>query len=196
MGPDVHCSATVAALTEARVLAPVRNNANFDELRQQHVSARNRPDHATSRYSWMRLPRTSDRRSCSAFDVADQARSHVGLGWWALTEVCPWCSDGSLDHPDTFRGEDGSGELRASVADEELDGVRLLGELHANVASLLGHPLADRMSRHTGNSDQAHVVVDEEEHVESAEQHRVDAQEVAGHQALRLGGEKLRPCWP
>lgn len=86
MGPDVHCSATVAALTEARVSAPVRNNANFDELRQQRVSARNRPDHATSRYSWMRLPRTSDRRSSSAFDVADQARSHVGLGWWALTE--------------------------------------------------------------------------------------------------------------
>ena len=40
------------------------------------------------------------------------------------------------------------------------------------------------------------VVVDEEEHVEPAEQHGVDAEEVARDQALRLSGEELRPGWP
>ena len=39
-------------------------------------------------------------------------------------------------------------------------------------------------------------MVDEEEHVEPAEEHGVDAEEVAGDQALRLRGEELRPGWP
>ena len=39
-------------------------------------------------------------------------------------------------------------------------------------------------------------MVDEEEHVEPTEEHRVDAEEVAGEPALRLRCEELRPGWP
>ena len=45
-----------------------------------------RPGFATSRYSWMRPPRTSVRRRCSSVDVADGARSRLGLGRCALTQ--------------------------------------------------------------------------------------------------------------
>jgi hypothetical protein len=47
-------------------------------------------------------------------------------------------------------GEDrveGRGEVRAAVADHELDPVRLLAEVHEEVACLLGDPLPSRMPR-------------------------------------------------
>jgi hypothetical protein len=39
---------------------------------------------------------------------------------------------------------------------------RLLGELHAEVAGLLGHPVGDRIGSHAGDPDGPGVVVDEE----------------------------------
>ena len=52
--------------------------------------------------------------------------------------VRPWRPDRGLDDPDALCGEDGvegSGELGVSVPDEELDCVRLLGEVYADVAA-------------------------------------------------------------
>ena len=70
---------------------------------------------------------------------------------------------------------------------------RLVGEVHREVAGLLGHPVGDRLGGHAGDPDKARVVVDEHEDVEPAEEHRVDMEEVARHQSLRLCGKELRP---
>jgi hypothetical protein len=77
-----------------------------------------------------------------------------------------------LDDPDVFCGKHGikgSAELRVSVTDQELHHVRLISELHTEVAGLLAHPVADRISRHASNPDSPGVVVDEEKHVDPAE---------------------------
>lgn len=93
VGPDVHCSATVATLTEPRVLAPERNNANFDERRQQRVSARNLwvpKTHPSSsgRESVLVDDAAQDVGSSEMFgvDVAGEGRSGVGVGRCALAE--------------------------------------------------------------------------------------------------------------
>jgi hypothetical protein len=51
------------------------------------------------------------------------------------------------------------------------------------------------MSRNASNPDGPGVVVDEIEHIEPAERHGVDAEEVASDQTLRLSGDELRPGW-
>ena len=81
------------------------------------------------------------------------------------------------------------------VTDEELDRVRLLGELHRDGAGPLGHPARVRLGRHAGDPDEAHVVVDEVT-LEPSHEHGVDAEEVAGEHALGLYGEELRPRLP
>ncbi len=124
-----------------------------------------------------------------------RAVTHESLG----DGVRPWRPDRSLDDPDALCGQDrveGSAELCVSVTDEELDRVRLLGELQADVAGLLGHPVSGRLGGHAGDPVSPDVVVDEEEHVEPAEQHGVDAEEVAIDQALRLSGEDSAQVGP
>jgi len=87
--------------------------------------------------------------------------------------VGPGCPNGALDDPGALCGEDsveGGGELGVAIADEELDGVRLLGELDRNVAGLLGHPTSDRVRRDAGDPHETRVVVDGHEDVEPAEE--------------------------
>ena len=106
---------------------------------------------------------------------------------------------GGLDYPRILGGEDGvegGGELCVAIADEELDRARALGEVHRQVAGLLGHPVGDWVSRDAGDADEERVMVDEHEDVEPAEKNGVDVEEVTGHQSLRLRGEELRPGWP
>jgi len=74
------------------------------------------------------------------------------------------------------------------VTDQELDGIRQLGELHANIAGLLGYPVGGWLGGHAGEPAGPGVVVNEEEYVKPAEQHGVDAEEVAGDETLRLSG--------
>ncbi len=91
----------------------------------------------------------------------------------ALTDgVGPGRSDRALDDPGALRGEDGvagSGELDVAIVDEELDSARLVGELHREVAGLLGHPRGRRFGRDAGDTHEAPVVMDEHEHVEPAQ---------------------------
>ncbi len=106
------------------------------------------------------------------------------------------CSNWGLDGPDAVGGEDGvegAGELRIAIADEELDRRCLVGELHREVSSLLGDPVDDRRGGDSGDSYETAVVVDEDEHVEPTEEHRVDVEEVARDQTLGLCSEELRP---
>ena len=48
----------------------------------------------------------------------------------------------------------------------------------------MAHPVGTRLGGHAGDPDGPGVVVDEEQHVEPAEQHGVDAQEVASDQPV------------
>src|SRR5919201_1055101 len=92
-----------------------------------------------------------------------------------------------LDDPDPFAAEDlveGPAVLAVAVADQEADA--LLGEVEAEVARLLGHPLASRIARAAGEPDATAPVCDEKEHVEATEQDRLDCEEVAGDDAGRL----------
>ena len=84
------------------------------------------------------------------------------------------------------------GELGVTVPDEELDRARPLGELHGEVAGLLGHPVHDLLGGHAGDPHQARVMVDEDEHVARPEQHRLDGEEVTSDDALGLSTQQ--PC--
>ena len=57
--------------------------------------------------------------------------------------VRPWRPDRSLDDPRAIAGEyliEGRGELAVAVADQELEAVRPLAEVHEQIAGLLGGP--------------------------------------------------------
>jgi len=80
--------------------------------------------------------------------------------------VGPGCSDGGGDDSGALRGEDGvegGGELGVAIADEELDGVRLGGELHRDVAGLLGDSAGEWVRSDAGDPRETRVVVDEHE---------------------------------
>jgi hypothetical protein len=60
-------------------------------------------------------------------------------------------------------GEDGvecGGEVRAAVADHELDPVRLLAEVHEEVTGLLGGPFPGRMQGDSEDADAPGGVLD------------------------------------
>jgi hypothetical protein len=91
--------------------------------------------------------------------------------------VRPRGLDGGLDDPGALGGEggvEGGGEFGIPISDEELDSVRLLGELHRRVAGLLVHPAGQRIRSDAGDPDATRVVMDEHEDVEPAEENRVD----------------------
>ena len=55
-----------------------------------------------------------------------------------------------------------------------------LRECRAHVASLLENPISYRVRRDPRDVDPSGVQLDEEKHVEAAEQHGVDGEEVTG----------------
>jgi hypothetical protein len=116
-------------------------------------------------------------RPSSVEALASQGADH------ALTDcVGSGCPDRALYDPDAVGSKDGvegSGELGVPISDDERDCACLFGELHREVASLLGHPAGDRLGGHTGDPHEARVVVDEHEDVEPAEENAVDMEEVA-----------------
>ena len=64
------------------------------------------------------------------------------------------------------------------------------------VAGLLGDPWPRRVARDAGKMDAPRLELDEEQHVDAAQQDRVDAEEVAGEDPSRLGVEELAPGRP
>src|SRR4051812_31150662 len=66
--------------------------------------------------------------------------------------------------------------LAVAVANQEADA--LVGELEAEVPRLLGHPLAGRILRAAREPDAAARMSDEEEHIEAAQENRLDREEV------------------
>ena len=55
-----------------------------------------------------------------------------------------------------------------------------LGEHHGQVAGLLDHPLSGGIGGDPAHVDPSGVELNEEEHVEATQQHRIDGEEVAG----------------
>ena len=79
--------------------------------------------------------------------------------------------------------------------DEELGCSGALAKIRGEVASLLDDPLPRRVGGDASQVDPSSVDLDEEQHVEASEQHRVDGEEVAGQHGPRLRSQELRPGW-
>lgn len=74
----------------------------------------------------------------------------------------PRGADRSLDDPDALAGEDGvegRGDFVVAVAEQELGSRCPFGEVGADVSGLLGHPGPDGFGRHTGETNEAGVVL-------------------------------------
>src|SRR3954465_9040912 len=65
------------------------------------------------------------------------------------------------------------GELRVPIAEQEPPPVDTLVELHQQVTGLLDDPATGRVGRDTDNVDPAAGQLQEEEHVDRFEEHRV-----------------------
>jgi hypothetical protein len=67
-------------------------------------------------------------------------------------------------------------------------------KVEAEVARLLGDPGAGGVGRAAGQPDASDFVRDEEQDVVAAQEHALDGEEVAGHDARRLGAQELAPA--
>jgi hypothetical protein len=91
--------------------------------------------------------------------------------------------------PDPGVGEDGVervGEVRSAVADHELEPVSLLGEVHEEVAGLLGGPLPGGMQGDPEDADAPGRVLDHGQDVGLGAVEQVDHEEVARQDRLGL----------
>jgi len=106
--------------------------------------------------------------------------------------VCLRRPRGSLHGPDTFAAEDfveGAAVLAVAVADQQADVVG--GEVEAEVARLLGHPVAGGIPRAAGQPQAPNVVRDEEEHVVAAHEDALDREEVTRDNARCLRSQEF-----
>ena len=88
---------------------------------------------------------------------------------------------------------EGGRELGVAVPDKEAEGVGPLAEVHDQVAGLLSGPCAIGMG---GDAEDVHVPgghFQYEQYVQAAEEDRVDMEEVAGQQPVRLCAEERSP---
>ena len=69
-------------------------------------------------------------------------------------------------------------------------------EVHQQVPGLLGHPLSRRVGGDSGRVHLAGAVLDEEQHVQAAQEHGVDMEEVHGQNRLGLGAQERPPGLP
>src|ERR1039457_2095868 len=101
--------------------------------------------------------------------------------------------------PDPRIGENGverGGEVRAAVADHELDPVHLLAEVHHQVPGLLGGPLPRWMQGDSEDADAPAGVLDHGQDISLGAIEQVGREEVARQDRLGLGSQELRPAWP
>ena len=96
--------------------------------------------------------------------------------------IGPWRSYRGADSYDALSAEELIEllrELGVSIADQQPDGMRSVGQHHAQVAGLLAYPCSDRVGGDPGHVHPSGVELDEEQHVEALQQDRVDREEVA-----------------
>jgi hypothetical protein len=85
------------------------------------------------------------------------------------------------------------GEDRVAVVDQEPQRAEAIPQVHGEVAGLLRRPRPGRVRGHPGHVQPAAAMLDEHQHVQPLEQHRLHHQEVTGDDGVRLGGEELPP---
>ncbi len=90
-------------------------------------------------------------------------------------------------------GIEDAGELAVAVPDHERELSHAIAEVHQEVARLLGKPGTAGVGRDPQKVHPAGGVLHHEQHVQPVQQHRVDAEEVGGEDAVGLGGEELPP---
>jgi hypothetical protein len=88
------------------------------------------------------------------------------------------------------------GEVRAAVADHELDLTPLVAEVHEEVACLLGGPFPDGMQGNAEDADPPGRVLDYGQDVGLGAVEQVDREEIAGQDRLGLGAQELWPGRP
>jgi hypothetical protein len=104
--------------------------------------------------------------------------------------------DGGADDPNTLRAEDRverDAELRVTVANEVPDGARTRVEAHHEVPGLLGNPGGVGVNRRWAEGDPPAAKLDEHEDVDGTQPGRLDSEEVARDDALRLRPQELAP---
>jgi hypothetical protein len=69
-------------------------------------------------------------------------------------------------------------------------------EVHYQVTGLLRHPLTRRVGRDPGQVHSAGAVLDEKQHIQAAQQHGVDMEEVGPEDRLGLGFQERPPGLP
>ncbi len=97
--------------------------------------------------------------------------------------------------PGTDRGEhsvERCGELRIPVADEELELGSALPEVDQEVPGLLGGPLPRRVRRHPKDVHPTGADLHHEEHIQPAQPHGVDMQEVTRDSPLAWEAPNVR----
>ena len=83
-----------------------------------------------------------------------------------------------------------------AISDQEPDGGRELAEVHQEVARCLGCPRAVGVGGDAGQVNAAGAVLDDDQGVDAAEQHRVHVDEVGPDDAAGLRGQELLPGRP
>ena len=87
-------------------------------------------------------------------------------------------------------------EHRITIMNQEPQRAKAVPHVHGEVAGLLRRPRPGRVRGHPGHVQPSGAVLDEHQHIEPLEQHRLDDQEVTGDDGVRLGGEELPPGRP
>jgi len=104
--------------------------------------------------------------------------------------------DGRRDDSRSFGAEDiveGCGDLGIPIPDQESEPAVRVGQITGEVPGHLGGPGPGGMLGNTDQVDSAAGQLDDEQHVELPEQHRVHREEVGGHDPGGLGFEELSP---
>ena len=100
------------------------------------------------------------------------------------------------DDADVGTGEHvvkGGGELAVSVTDQEPKLLGAVGEVHEQVAGLLGGPGPRRVRGDPGDVHAAAVVLAHDQDVEAAQEDGVDVREVDGEDGVVLRVQELSP---
>jgi hypothetical protein len=115
---------------------------------------------------------------------------------WSSPERKPWWAGPGADDADVgaseYRVERG-GELAVPVADQELEPVGAVAEVHEQVAGLLGDPGSGGVGGDPGEVHAAAAVLDHEQDVKAVQEDGVDVGEVDGDDRAGLRGEELSP---
>jgi hypothetical protein len=104
-----------------------------------------------------------------------------------------------LDDFHTLGGEhlvEGPGELRVPISDEELSLRQDITGSKEEVAGLLGHPRPGWLGGDPRQVDPSRVELDEEQHVEAAQEHGIYGEEISGQHRLRLARKERLPARP